>query len=102
MMIVRFHRLAIKDFERAYRWYARKNAHAAERLRDAVLAAVGRIRDYPTLAPGERGARTLGESEALPLFALLRLRSPPRYSLDLAVAHARRRLGYWRSRSRRP
>jgi plasmid stabilization system protein ParE len=102
MTIVRFHRLAIKDFERAYRWYARKNALAAERLREAVQAAVGRIRDYPTLAPANEEHERWVKVKRYPHLLYYVYDYQRQMAWVYAVAHERRRLGYWRSRIRRP
>jgi plasmid stabilization system protein ParE len=92
-----FHRLAAKEAREAEAWYAIHSAEAAARFRSAVLAAAQRIAD-----------RVQTHRIGLTKFWYVRLhRFPYRliFVLEdsfrarvLAVAHGRRRPGYWRRR----
>jgi hypothetical protein len=96
-MEVRFHRLAAREYEEARNWYERRRAGLGPEFANETDRAIARIAKYPNRWPiyFER-------------FRRVRLRRFP-YSLYyfvvgssrvlvLAVAHARRRPGYWRRR----
>ncbi len=44
---VEFHRLADKDYENAFNYYAQRSIEAAHRFKDAVDAAVPRVAQTP-------------------------------------------------------
>jgi toxin ParE1/3/4 len=94
---VRFHRLAIREYEETRVWYERRREGLGDAFRDEVDRAVARIARAPTRWP-----------VAFVRFRKVRLRRFPyllyyhvmddSLALVLAVSHARRRPGYWRRR----
>jgi hypothetical protein len=96
-MDVRFHRLAIREYEATRAWFERRREGLGASFRDEVDRAVARIARSPTRWP-----------VAFDKFRRVRLRRFPYLLYDhvvdaslalvLAVAHARRRPGYWRRR----
>jgi hypothetical protein len=47
--LVDFHRLALRDYQSAMRWYERKGAHLVQPFKDAVKECVNRIAANPFL-----------------------------------------------------
>lgn len=96
-MDVRFHRLAIREYEETRDWYEGRREGLGESFTDEVDRAIARIAKSPTRWP-----------VVFVKFRRVRLRRFPYYlyyhvvdasrALVLAVAHARRRPGYWRRR----
>jgi plasmid stabilization system protein ParE len=93
---VEVHPLAADEAEAAERWYRERSETAAARFRRELDSAVERIAERP-----EAGAPYLEKSRRIPLrrfpfFIVYRFRQA---RIDvIAVAHARRRPGYWRKR----
>lgn len=96
-MDVRFHRLAIREYEERRTWYERRREGLGDAFRDEVDRAVARIAKSPNRWPV--------------VFVKFRKVRPRRFpyllydhvvdaslALVLAVAHARRRPGYWKRR----
>jgi len=98
-MDVLFHRLAAQEYRDARRWYERRRAGLGAELKAAVEKAVERIAAQPDRWPVFRDR-----------YRRVRLRRFPYalyYHIDnlddiliLAVAHHRRRPGYWLRRKR--
>lgn len=96
-MDVRFHRLAIREYEETRAWYERRREGLGNSFRDEVDRAVARIAKSPTRWP-----------IAFVKFRRVRLRWFPyllycyvvdtSLALVLAVAHGHRRPGYCRRR----
>jgi toxin ParE1/3/4 len=96
-MQVRFHRLAIREYQETRTWYERRREGLGDAFTDEVDRAIGRIAKSPTRWP-----------VVFVRFRRVRLRRFPyvlyyhvvddSLALVLAVAHARRRPGYWRRR----
>src|SRR5262245_25469397 len=94
-MDVRFHRLAIREYEETRSWYERRREGLGEAFTDEVDRAIARIAKSPIRWP-----------VCFVKFRRVRLRRFPyllyyyvvddSLALVLAVAHARRRPGYWR------
>ncbi len=97
MAIVLLHRLALQEFRKARRWYARRSFQAAERFRDAVKLAIRKIEERPTLAPSDESNIRWIRTGRYPYVLYYEYFSND-VALILAVAHERRRLGYWRGR----
>jgi plasmid stabilization system protein ParE len=95
---VRFHRLAAQEYIRAFGWYARRSPGAAQRFRDALDEAVRRIAGAPQSWPIFRGPYRWVRAGRFPYILYYRLVSSTDI-LILAVAHQRRRPGYWVRRS---
>jgi plasmid stabilization system protein ParE len=90
------HPLAADEAEAAERWYRERNQTAAARFRRELDSAVDRIAERP-----EAGAPYLENCRRIPLhrfpfFIVYRFRQV-RIEI-VAVAHGRRRPGYWRER----
>lgn len=101
MMDIHFHRLASQDYLKALRRYARHSMIVAERFVTALDVAVAAIAANPHLWPRYEDR-----------FRWIRLRKFP-YVLYfentddqnvriLAVAHEKRRPGFWKRRRSRP
>ncbi len=97
MDAVRFHRLAAREFRFARMWYGQRDNSVARRFRDAVDSATKRIaaeaESHPVLADDIRWVRV----RRFP-YMLVFVRESPDSLLVLAVAHAKRRPGYWKRR----
>jgi plasmid stabilization system protein ParE len=81
----------------AQRWYARRSLQALTRFQDAVEEAVERIASAPHRWPVfGRDYRSV-RAGRFPYILYYRMIDPGRV-LVVAVAHARRRPGYWSRR----
>jgi hypothetical protein len=97
-MGVRFHRLAIREYEDTRAWYERRRDGLGDAFRDEVDRAVARIARSPTRWP-----------VVFTRFQKVRLRRFPyllyyqvvdaSLVLVLSLSHARRRPGYWKRRA---
>jgi plasmid stabilization system protein ParE len=93
---VRFHPAAAQEAESAYDWYAARNPTVAHAFREELAHAVGAVTNNPLTWPryGRRGRRYV-----LPRFPFSLVYQIRGDEVEiLAVAHGRRRPGYWRSR----
>jgi len=93
---VRFHPAAAQEAESTYDWYAARSAEAAhgfrEELRRAIDAVVADPRTWPRY--GSRARRYVFPRYPFSLVYIMRSDAIE----VVAVAHGRRRPGYWRSR----
>ncbi len=93
---VEFHEAASLEFEAAFAWYFERSERAALRFAREVERAVASIADAPERFPaGTSGTRRF-LLQRFP-FAVV-YRELPSVIQVLAVAHARRRPGYWKTR----
>ena len=94
---VRFHPAAVDEVSAAVSWYQQRNPQAGIAFREAFGQAIGRIESYPDSWPAYMyGTRRL-LMRLFPFHVIYRVR---RNSVEIiAVAHERRRPGYWASRS---
>ena len=94
---LRFHRLAAQEYRFALDWYRKRDAAVAARFRDAVDAAANRILNDPDshfeIIDGIRSVRL----RKFP-YILVFVRDGRDSLLILAVAHVKRRAGYWKRR----
>jgi plasmid stabilization system protein ParE len=94
--LAEFDPAAREEFDEAFDWYAKRSRQAAIGFAAAVDATIEAILQAPdrfaTTSAGCRFART----KRYPY--LIIFRSSPRGVSVIAVAHSRRRPGYWRSR----
>lgn len=93
---VEFHPLAADEAQAAERWYRERNEIASARFQREVDRAVDLISERP-----EAGAPYLSKTRRIllrrfPFFVVYRVRNDN--VQIVAVAHARRRPGYWRAR----
>lgn len=94
----RFLAAALVEYDHATRWYLRRTLAAAEKFVDAVERAIVRIRTMPQAAPRWHGRDLGADVRRLPLasFPYLIVYAIENEGLViLAIAHGRRRPGYW-------
>jgi plasmid stabilization system protein ParE len=93
---VEFHPLAADEVQAAERWYRERNDTASGRFQRELDVAIERISERP-----EAGSPYLSNTRRVllrryPFFVVYRVRGA---DLEIvAVAHARRRPGYWQER----
>jgi hypothetical protein len=92
-----FHRLAAREYRLARDWYTSRSAGVGKRFITAVGDAIVRIEQSPESLTYLIGPYRWARVRGFPYLLVLREKSPERI-LVVAVAHARRRPGYWRSR----
>jgi plasmid stabilization system protein ParE len=100
-MAVLFHRLAAREFVEARRRYARTGPPTEDRFVAAVRAAVERIDANPHIGSLIRGAYRWIRTGRYPYLLIYETLGPDLVRV-YAVAHARRRPGYWVRRTNRP
>ena len=95
---VRFHPEAAGEAEAAFGWYAGRNAAAAHGFREELRHAVEAVAESPERWPrlGTRARRYVFPK--FPFSLVYRLHNGE--VEVVAVAHGKRRPGYWRSRLR--
>jgi toxin ParE1/3/4 len=97
MVKVEFHRLADKEYEEGFKYYAERSPDTAQRFKKAVDAAVHRIADSPDSLPRMLGPNRWVRVQRFRHILVFRERTPNEVVV-LAVAHTSRRPGYWRNR----
>jgi plasmid stabilization system protein ParE len=95
---VLFHRLALREYHAAEQWYAQRSPQAALRFQDAVDRAVERIAASPNLWRLFGRHHRWVRAGRFPYVLYYRILDADRVMI-MAVAHARRRLGYGRKRT---
>jgi plasmid stabilization system protein ParE len=93
---VEFHEAASLDFEAAFVWYFDRSERAALRFAGEVERAVASIADSPQRFPPDVSNTRKFLLQRFP-FAVV-YRELPSVIQVLAVAHGRRRPGYWKKR----
>lgn len=97
MNTVGFHRLAANEYRSARTWYQKRDESVANRFRHAVDFALGRIiadaDTHPVLVDDTRWVRVRRFPDII-----VYVRESPDRLLVLAVAHVKRRPGYWKRR----
>jgi plasmid stabilization system protein ParE len=94
----RFHADALAEYEAAATWYAERSIDASRRFVKLIEGAVATAREFPLAGPGWRGRADVR------VRALRRVPYSVVYMLAagqlvvIAVAHQRRRPGYWLGR----
>ncbi|MCC7475149.1 MAG: type II toxin-antitoxin system RelE/ParE family toxin [Pirellulales bacterium] len=94
---IEFHRLAEKEFEDAYHWYAARSPESAVRFTNAVNDAILRITSGPELLSVYSGHYRWVRVIGFPYLLVFRARSITEMVV-VAVAHTSRRPGYWQRR----
>lgn len=99
--LVTFHPLAAKEYVAARRWYERRREGLGLRFAFAVNAALEKIEEAPERWP--KFSETYGwvKTSRFPYVLYYHIVRPD-LVLVVAVAHARRRPGYWRKRLDHP
>lgn len=93
---VQLHPLAADEAEAAERWYRERNDIAATRFRHELDRAVDLISERPEAGPPYVGNTRRVLLRRFPFFVVYRVLDE--HVQIVAVAHARRRPGYWRER----
>ena len=93
---VEFHPLAAAEAEAAERWYRERNEVASARFQRELDRAVGLIAERPDIGSSYLGSTKRVLLRRFPFFVVFRVRDEN--VQIIAVAHARRRPGYWRAR----
>ena len=93
---VEFHEAAIVELEAALTWYFERSERAALRFASEVERAVALIAKTPERFPADAGGTRRFLLQRFP-FAVI-YRDLPSVIQILAVAHGRRRPGYWKPR----
>jgi plasmid stabilization system protein ParE len=90
------HPAAVEEGEEAAAWYAERDLHVAARFAKELEAALSRIAEAPHRWPvylhGTRRVRLTRFPYLLPY------RDEPSRILVVAIAHVKRKPGYWRKR----
>jgi plasmid stabilization system protein ParE len=87
---------ARRDFDESFDWYAERSTQAAVRFADAVDAALVKIAANPTRFASPDGVHRQCPVKKFPFRVVYRL--VDNRVLVVAIAHAKRRPGYWRGR----
>ena len=93
---VRFHPQAEEEVQRAYRWYRERNPTAARAFLADLDHAVQRVTEAPERWPFYQGQARRYIFQRFPFSLIYRVADE---TIDvIAVAHHRRRPGYWSDR----
>ncbi len=95
--LVSFHHLALREYRAATRWYAHRSPQAGNRFQNAVERAVARLATSPESAPRFGRNHHWVRAGRFPYVLYYRIIDSD-HILVMAVAHARRRFGYWTQR----
>lgn len=93
-----FHRLARKDLHEARTWYKARSTDAARRFADRLDEALGRIESDPLSFAILPGRYRYVRLQKFPYHVVYRVDEGGEVVI-VAVAHNRRRPGYWRRRT---
>ena len=92
-----FHPQATADLDDAAEWYLGKSPSAAARFTEAVAASLVKIEADPERFPAVGSKFRACTVERFPYQVIFRV--DPHRLYAIAVAHAKRRPGYWQDRS---
>jgi toxin ParE1/3/4 len=95
---VRLHPEAAQEFWSALRWYKARSARAALRFRSEFKRVAKRIAGTPEQGTLYRKTYRWMRMHRFPYLVYYKVVNPTQ-ALILAVAHARRRAGYWLKRA---
>ena len=94
MATVRFHRLAAAEYRAALAWYHVRSEKAAWDFRDEIRRAIQLLETDPDQGTVFKGPYLWMRLRRFPFLLYYKVISPDVVTV-YAVAHARRRLGYW-------
>jgi plasmid stabilization system protein ParE len=97
MVHIRFHRLATKEYRAALRWYARRDPQVAQRFEDELDRIQQSIAEAPDRWPVILKHFRWLKTHRFPYLVCYHIEHAS-HVLIIAVAHAKRRPGYWRRR----
>ena len=92
-----FHRLARREYQKAFAWYAHRTLQAALSFENDVTGALQRIAANPNRWPVFQGLDRFVQVKRYSYVLYYRIVDPT-LVLIMAVAHTSRRSGYWRRR----
>ena len=92
-----FHALARQELNEARAWYEQRNPAAAERFSEEVEHALDRIKESPRSWPPNRDETRRCLMHRFPYAIIYTQLDDAIYVL--AVAHGRRKPGYWKDRN---
>ncbi|MEN6452064.1 MAG: type II toxin-antitoxin system RelE/ParE family toxin [Thermoguttaceae bacterium] len=87
---------ARRDFDESFDWYAARSLQASTRFTDAVDAALSTVADNPERFAAADGIHRECPIRRFPFRVVYRILGSR--VLVVAIAHAKRRPGYWRGR----
>jgi len=96
---IRFHRLAALEYRLAFNWYANRSPSAARRFRREIKRVIEQILHAPHLGSVYRGPYRWMRLRRFP-YLIYYARIDPTHVILYALAHGRRRPGYWLWRTR--
>jgi plasmid stabilization system protein ParE len=99
MLPVDFHPSATVEAAEAYRWYAERSVDAANRFADELDRVVALVGESPDRWPAYLAGTRRAVFRRFPFLLVYRIHEG-RVQV-LAVAHARRKPGYWGARTDR-
>ena len=88
---------ARRDFDESFGWYRQRSARAAIRFADAVDEALKQVAAHPTRFVSSDGVHREYTVKKFPFRIVYRLTK--NRVLVVAIAHAKRRPGYWSDRT---
>jgi plasmid stabilization system protein ParE len=88
---------ARRDFDESFDWYSQRSAQAAIRFANAVDAALMTVAGNPMLFATRDGVHRECPVKKFPFRLIYRLAESR--VLVVALAHAKRRPGYWKERT---
>ena len=97
---VLFHRLAASEYRAAVAWYRKRSPNAAQRLRGEMRRVTDRIAAAPNQGTPFQGPFYWIRTRRFPYVVYYEVRDPTLVVI-FALAHGRRRLGYWLRRTRK-
>jgi toxin ParE1/3/4 len=93
---VELHPSAREEFEAAYRWYRDRGIDVALRFLREIERAIERVSEEPSLGQPYLDDCRRFVCHRFPFLLIYRVRGP--VLQVIAIAHGRRRPGYWRRR----
>ncbi|MGK3982811.1 type II toxin-antitoxin system RelE/ParE family toxin [Sorangium sp. So ce136] len=96
MKLLEFLPAALAEAEEAASWYAERDPRVAARFAEAIEAALNRIADAPDRWPFYRHGTRRVRLTRFPYLVVYR--EEPTRVLVVAIAHAKRKPGYWKKR----
>jgi plasmid stabilization system protein ParE len=96
LKLLTYHPAASEEIDEAYNWYAVRSAQAADGFYEELFPAVNKVREQPGLFPACLHGTQRAVLHRYPFFIVYR--ELLREIQIIAVAHAKRRPGYWAKR----
>jgi plasmid stabilization system protein ParE len=93
---IKYHPAARREIKVSHAWYAQQSEDAADGFYEELLPAIDRVQQRPQLYPPYLYGTQRAVLDRYP-FSIV-YREEPREIQIIAVAHAKRRPGYWMKR----